>query len=349
MATSMTRTGGSLMEVARRCAVSQSTVSRVLNNSKHGRFSVSPKVRDKILKVANELNYRPSIAARNLAVSKTRLVAVLGISEFWSDRVGPVEEALGALARTLDADGYEICMQFVSFRRDPFDLPMLRVDGVVAVAPRTSDHLEILEESGIPYVTLDGIVGQRGLQVVPDDADGTRKALNYLTGLGHKRIAYLDNPNAGASHLSVLVRREAFTQGAIDLKFQTPEIDLPKLPPGTSWDSYYRPFLRRAVVEGKATAVLAYSHYGALSLLRTAHDMGLSVPRDFSLMCFNNEPMLGLSVPSITAIDVPALPLGITAAEMLLKEMTSPGEIEERSIKLPESLILRESTAPPGK
>src|SRR6202012_1941103 len=121
--------------------------------------------------------------------------AVLGISEFWSDHVGPVEEALGALARSLDASGYEMCMQFVSLRRDPFDLPMLRVDGVVAVAPRTSDHLEALEESGIPYVSLDGIVGQRGLQVVPDDADGTRKALEHLVNLGHRRIAYLDNPD----------------------------------------------------------------------------------------------------------------------------------------------------------
>ena len=337
------------MEVARRCAVSQSTVSRVLNNSNHGRFSVSPKVRAKILKVANELNYRPSMAARNLAVSKTRLVAVLGISEFWSDHVGPVEEALGALARSLDASGYEMCMQFVSLRRDPFDLPMLRVDGIVAVAPRTSDHLERLEESGVPYVSLDGIVGQRGLQVVPDDADGTRKALEHLVNLGHRRIAYLDNPDVSASHLSVFVRRETFAESEKTLGFETPPLDLPKLPEGRPWDSYYRPFCGRAVVEGKATAVLAYSHFGALALLRTAHDMGLSVPNDFSLICFNNEPVLRLAVPSITAVDVPAIPLGITAADLLLSEMKEPGEISERSVRLPESLILRESTAPPKR
>lgn len=337
------------MEVARRCSVSQSTVSRVLNNSKHGRFSVSPKVRAKILKVANELKYRPSIAARNLAVSKTRLVAVLGISEFWSDKVGPVEEALGALARSLDAAGYEICMQLVSFRRDPFDLPMLRVDGVVAVAPQTSDHLEMLEESGIPYVSVDGIVGKRGLQVVPDDADGTLKALNHLVGLGHKRIAYLDNPTIDASHLSVFVRRETFAAATKEMGFDAPTIDLPKLPADESWDSYYRPFLRRAVVEGKATAVLAYSHFGAMALVRTAHDMGLSVPNDFSLICFNNEPVLRLAVPSISAVDVPALPLGIAAADLLLQEMISEIPCEPRTIKLPESLILRESTAPPAR
>ncbi|HWB53773.1 MAG TPA: LacI family DNA-binding transcriptional regulator [Tepidisphaeraceae bacterium] len=345
----MPKSGGSLMEVARRCAVSQSTVSRVLNNSKHGRFSVSPKVRAKILKVANELNYRPSIAARNLAVNKTRLVAVLGISEFGSDRVGPVEEALGSLARSLDAAGYEICMQFVSFRRDPFDLPMLRVDGVVAVAPRTSDHLEKLEASGIPYVSIDGIVGNHGLQVLPDDADGMRKALEHLVSLGHRRIAYLDNPTINASHLSVFVRRQTFADAREEMGFDEPTLDLPRLPADAPWDSYYRPFLRRAVVEGRATAVVAYSHFGAMALVRTAHDMGLSVPKDFSLICFNNEPVLRLAVPSITAVDVPALPLGIAAADLLLQEMTTESPCEQRQVKLPETLVLRESTAPPSK
>ena len=114
----MARTGGTLLEVAKRCSVSQSTVSRVLNNSKHGRFSVSPAVREKILTAARELNYRPSVAARNLTVSKTRLVAVLGVRTIGSDAVGPMERAVIALAKALDAAGYEICLQFLSKRHN---------------------------------------------------------------------------------------------------------------------------------------------------------------------------------------------------------------------------------------
>src|ERR1700733_11958059 len=90
----------------------------------------------------------------------------------------------------------------------------------------------------------------------------------------------------------------------------------PRLSNTQPWDSYYEPFLKHAVIEGRATAVLSYSHYGALSLLRTAHDMGLSVPADFSLACFNNEPMLALAVPSITAVDLPSAPMGKAAAEL---------------------------------
>src|SRR3954447_23676443 len=87
----MRKSGGTLTEVARQSGVSPSTASRVLNNSNPGRFSVSTEVRDRVLRIASELHYRPSVAARNLAVTKTKLVAILGIESFWSDRVGPLE------------------------------------------------------------------------------------------------------------------------------------------------------------------------------------------------------------------------------------------------------------------
>jgi DNA-binding LacI/PurR family transcriptional regulator len=350
----MARAGSNLMAVARRCSVSQSTVSRVLNNSKHGRFSVSTAVRDKILKVAQELNYRPSIAARNLTVSKTNLVAVLGVAGIWSDRVGPLEEAVGALAKLLDQSGYEICVQFMSLRHGPFQLPPLRVDGVVAVGPTSVDDLEVLDGSGIPYVSLDGVVAARGSQVVPDDAGGTRMALRHLVELGHRRIAYLDHPSVDATQLSVFARRDAFAQAAQELKFEIPKVEVPSLSGLLPWDSYYEPFLRRAVIEGKATAVLAYSHYGALSLLRTAHDLGLSVPKEFSLVCFNNEPVISLSIPSLTAVDVPSAAMGEAAAQILLEEMSgdaSNGDGPAKPVcrKLEERLIVRESTTTPKR
>ncbi|HUB27153.1 MAG TPA: LacI family DNA-binding transcriptional regulator [Tepidisphaeraceae bacterium] len=344
----MARVGTSLVEVARRCSVSQSTVSRVLNNAKHGRFSVSPEVRARIVKTARELNYRPSIAARNLAVSKTNLVAVLGIQGFWSDRVGPLEEAINVLAEKLDREGYEICVQFMSLRHGAFELPPLRVDGVVAAGPSRPEEVQALEDADIPYVSLDGVAGKRGLQVVPDDAGGTWIAARHLYDLGHRRIAYMDHPSVAVSHPSVLNRREAFKRAAKKLGFEIPVMHLARLAPDAPWDTYYRPFLQESVVEGRATAVLSYSHYGALSLLRTAHDMGLNVPADFSLACFNNEPVLALAVPSITAVELPSVPMGQMAADLLLREMAGKTSVETRCMKLEEKLIVRESTAPPA-
>jgi len=344
----MPRGLGTLAEVARQCEVSTSTVSRVLNNKRQGRFSVSEDVRIRVLRVAQELNYRPSMAARNLAVVKTKLVAVMGVAGIWSDRVGPVEEAVGAMAESLDNAGYDIYISFMSRRHSPFDLPPLRVDGIVAVGPRNVEMLSALDLSGVPYVSINGLTGEKGSSVNPDDAKGTRLALKHLYDLGHRRIAYLDHWSIDATHPSVAERREAYHESAKTLGFSIPEMNLPMLPANTAWDSFYEPFVRRAIIEEKATAVLAYSHQGALSLLRTAHDLGLKVPSDFSLACFNNEPSVRLAVPSITAVDVPSARMGQVAAEILLQQMSSEEHKPPVRLKLDESLIARESSAPPS-
>lgn len=343
----MSRLGGTLSELARRCSVSPSTVSRVLNNSKQGRFSVSPEVRQRILDTARDINYRPSMAARNLTASKTNLVAVLGVAGMTSDRVGPVEEAISAMAQVLDKAGYEICVQFLSSRHDRFDLPPLRVDGVVAVGARTDADVAALDALGLPYVGLNGRVGENGSAVVPDDARGTRIALKHLVDLGHRKIAYLDHWSVDATHPSVYERRGAFRDAAAEFGFEIPPLNLPLLPADTAWDSYYEPFVRQAIIDGGATAVLTYSHQGALSLFRTAHDLGLKVPDDFSLVCFNNEPVVRLSVPSITAIDVPSTRMGQMAAEILLRQMTSADPITPVRVRLDEALLVRESSTRP--
>jgi DNA-binding LacI/PurR family transcriptional regulator len=333
-----------LKEVAKRCAVATSTVSRVLNKSKPGRFSVSQAVRERILKVAEELNYRPSLAARNLTVGKTHLIAVLGMSRLESDHVGPQEEAVSAMAKVLDAEGYETCTQFLSVRHRPFELPPLRVDGIVAVGATRLDDLQVLERNDVPYVSLDGVVGSRGLQVIPDDAQGTRMAVEHLKSVGHRRIAYLDNPSIAALHPSVFTRRAAFGRAIREFGLETPLGGPPQLPDEVPWDSTYEPFLRHAVIEGKATAVLAYSHFAALSLLRAAHDLGISVPGDFGLVCFNDVPVLKLTTPSLTAVDVPSTAMGYAAAELLVRAINDKDSGAPRCRKLEEKLIVREST-----
>jgi len=82
----------------------------------------------------------------------------------------------------------------------------------------------------------------------------------------------------------------------------------------------------------------------AVSLLRTAHDLGLSVPKDFSLICFNDEPIVRLTVPALTAVDIPAERMGKMAAELLVRHMNSEKPLPPERIVLKETLVVREST-----
>ena len=338
---------GTLADLAKICEVHPSTVSRVLNNSNKGRFSVSPDVRQRIIEAAAKLQYQPSVAARNLTVGKTQLIAVMGLGGFYSDHVGPIEHAVSAMGKALDRAGYEICVQLVSTRHGPYAMPPLRVDGAVAIFAQSEADIDALDTLGVPYVTVHGVTGKRGSSVSFDDARGTRIALKHLVDLGHRRIAYLGNLSIGAKHPSVRERREAYYAASFEMGFEIPQVALQTMPPGTEWEAYYAPFVRSAIIEGGATAVLAYSHQGALGLMRTAHDLGLKVPDDFSLVCFNNEPSARLSIPSLTAVDLPAARMGELAAEILIRAMTSPSPMTPVHVRLDESLVPRESTSRP--
>jgi LacI family transcriptional regulator len=279
---------------------------------------------------------------------KTKRVAVLGMEDCASDHIGPPQAIVASLAMNLKYAGYQTWLGFLSPQSWAQKLPSLGVDGVAVFPSSRAEDLQPLEDSGIPYVSIGGPAGRRGSQVVADDAGGMRLVLRYLMGLGHRTIAHFDNPDR-SGHFSDSVRRTAFALAAGDLGFQTPPLRHSPLPPGAGWDSYCEPFLKQAVQEGKATAVLAYSHHGALAILRAARGMGLSVPGDFSLVCFNNEPLTGLSVPSITVVDIPAGLLGQTVAELLLRQINSPQPGDRQCVTLNESLIVRESTAAPAR
>jgi LacI family transcriptional regulator, galactose operon repressor len=345
----MARVGATLLQVANRCNVSSSTASRVLNNSTKRPFGASSALRAKLIRAAKELNYRPNMAARNISSAKTKLVAVLGLVGISSEFVGPLEQAVGAACSSVDKAGYGICVQFISRRHGPFEAPPLRVDGAIAVGARNIEELKFLDERGTPYVSLDGVAGRCGALVVPDDEGGIRMALRHLIELGHRVIAYLDHPSFEGAHHSVRDRRTAFASAAEELGFETPSWTLGDLNRTAQWGLYYERFLLHAVIDGKATAVLAYSHYGAMSLLREVRDMGLSVPRDFSLVCLNNDPVLSLSIPSLTAVDVPSAAMGCAAAEILLDAMSGKREASGRSLKMEETLIVRESSRPPSQ
>ena len=343
----MRRRVGTLSELARRCSVNPSTVSRVLNNSMAGRFSVSSQVRKLIVDTAREINYRPNLAARNLTANNTNLVAVLGVAGMTPDRVGPVKEAITVLAQVLDEANYDICVQFSSKRVGRFDLPPLRVDGLIAVGAQTDADVAALDSLDIPHVGINGRIGKNGSSISPDDTRRTYIALKHLVDLGHRRIARLDHWVTFTADPSVHERHDAFLRVATELGVQCPRLTMPLLPASTAWDSYYEPFIRQTIIEGGATAVLAYSHQSALSLFRKAHDIGLRIPADFSLVCFINDPVLQLSVPSITAIDVSSSQMGHMAATILLRNMGAVAEMNPVHLHLDETLFVRESSGPP--
>jgi DNA-binding LacI/PurR family transcriptional regulator len=96
-----------------------------------------------------------------------------------------------------------------------------------------------------------------------------------------------------------------------------------------------------------ATAILAYDHIEAMRILHGAHTLEIQIPRQVSLVCFNDEYLCSIVTPPLTTVAVPSRQMGQIAATMLLTHMKSPADYRPECVKLTQNLVVRSSTAAP--
>lgn len=326
----------SLKRIAEKAGVSAATVSRVLNQRDKG-FSVRPEVRLRVLTAAESLNYRPDIVAQSLRQNRSRIVGILA-------RHIPInlpEGVLHGLLSVFDPAGLHLNIYCVPRSKSYQQLPPWRLDGAVAYGVVSPAEIQAVEDAGIPYVSLNGSAGPRGDVILYDDADGMRQALNHLYGLGHRRIAYAHYGGLYAGHCSETARRDAYRTWMEQhglAPMQGYDRPLPDPP-----DDYLNQTVRRR----RATAIVAYHHFQAVGLLQAAGRANLSVPKDFSLVCFNDDyPVMFLN-PALTVLRLPSEEAAAQGARLLLQRIESPDR-PRSSIILKEVLVVRDSTGPTG-
>jgi LacI family transcriptional regulator len=200
-----------------------------------------------------------------------------------------------------------------------------------------------LERARIPYVVINGRSGPGGCSVAPDDIDGTHIAVRHLTGLGHRRIAYAGPlANHLDQHSSVEDRHQTYLSELVSQGLSpVPGHDVPL-------ESAIE-FLKSAVLEYRATAIVAYGHMEGFNLAKAAHTMGISIPEQLSLVSFCDENAVNVISPGLTFVDLRAEHVGRVAAKLLLRQIRSLGQAEPESVKLRERLVLRNSTGPAPK
>lgn len=329
-------------EVAAHCGVSQATVSRVLNgNYKHG-FSVRQEVRQRIIDVADALGYRPNLAAKNLVQRQTKVVGILGCNAIFGWPGNMYEVIIDACVQALHSRDYDVCITVPNLERTDSELPTWRIDGAIVLQECSTQTIEHMERIGLAYVVVNGVSGPNGSAVIPDDIEGTQRALTHLMDLGHRRIAYAGPTSEHRKHRSIEDRHNTYLS----------ELDGHGLEPIAGHDKIFRSapaFLSSAVLKNRATAILAYDHVEAVKILHGAHMLDIQVPRQVSLICFNDEYLCNIVTPPLTSIGVPSKQMGRVAAKMLLKHLQSPADYRPECVKLSHDLIVRSSTAAPSK
>ncbi|MGQ9627870.1 MAG: LacI family DNA-binding transcriptional regulator [Anaerolineae bacterium] len=325
-----------LEDIARETGFSIATVSRVLANSD---YPVKPSVREKVLRVAQAMGYKPNIAARSLRSNRTNTIGII-VDDIMSPFVPPIVRGIQDCLRENDFLSVIVNSDWdPEQEQDAINTLISRpVDGIIFVEYSHLARSEILEESKKPRMFVHRIFSSPiKNSVVPDDHYGAALAVRHLISLGHRRIAYINGPenwhNSRARHAGYKDELESH-----NISFN-PEL----VQPG-DWEleSGYKATQNLLSLDEPPTAIFAANDLMALGAIYAIQDAGLNVPKDVAVVGYDNRDFTKIVRPKITTVVMPVYEMGRVATESLLEQIAE-GHEEIEEIKVRGNLIIRDT------
>lgn len=331
-----------LRDVASRAGVSVATTSRVLTGSSN----VSDALRQRVLAAVAELNYSPDGVARSMSIRRTSLLGLV-VADITSPFFAHVARGVEDIGRR---KGYSVvlCNTDDNVDKERAYLGALRekrVDGILlAVVSGDVAHVRRLADAGAKLVLLDRVIPQLDLPFVQvDNVGGVRQAMEYLLGLGHRRIALVvGDPAIATAHQRLEGYEAALAAAGVPL-----DPDL-LVPTGFTEHGGYEAALRIWALTPRPTAMISGSDVTTIGVLSALRARGARIPADVSVVGFDDAPLFPLLAPPLTVVAQPIYDLGRRACELLLRMVTDGAELtrEESRVQLPTRLIIRESCGP---
>lgn len=335
------RAAARLRDIALEVGCSVNTVSRALSNKP----DVSPETRARVLEVAARLHYTPNLLARALVSKQTRtlgLVVTDCTNPYYGQMIRGVEAAatragFALLLATSDENPEKE-------RRVLTTLRERRVDGLlIAPIDGKAEHLAELESDGLPQIYLsrppEGFAADF---VANDNRAGAALAVRHLVELGHRMIAHATRESAVFS----AVGREA---GYLEALRAAGLDDGPTLRGAPDIEGGRR--VARLLLERDPlpSAIFAYNDLMAIGLMSELAAAGHRVPEDVSVVGYDDIELAAYVQPPLTTVAQQTTEIGRRAAELLVRRIERGPAHRPRTIVLPPVLVVRGSTAPPGR
>jgi len=332
-----------LADVAEAAGVGTSIVSRVLNGDPT--VSVRPETRERIVRAARELNYRPNAFARGLKLARTMTIGMVIPNLAHPVNAEIIRGAERAAAEAgyviLLADADEFLQSGEAYQRLLLEQ---RVDGLlIASASIEEPFLAELASQGLPFVLVNRRVRGVGPCVSIDDAGGTELAVAHLVSLGHRRIAHI----AGPQDADTARRRLAgFRAGMRAAGLRIPRTYVSEAP--FDEESGKQAMTKLLDLDPPPTAVVVWSLAAAVGALAGASERGVRVPDELSLVSFHDAPIAGYLTPPLATIRMPLREMAERSVQVLLELIGGARHAHNVVVPTAPVLVERESTAPPS-
>jgi LacI family transcriptional regulator len=329
-----------ISQLAAAAGVSNATASRALS----GHPAVLPETRERVLRVADELNYHADPVARALRAGSSNLLALV-VSNLQNPAIQQIAETVQQLGQT---EGFEVVIATTNDepdreRRLLEALSGRRVDGLIAMS--SGENIELLNrlyDAGLPVVELIRLPeGTAAPSVVYDDRRAGRLATEHLLALGHQRVAFLGGPATTRSgEQRYLGYEDAHRQAELP-------IDRDLVVRGEFAVSFgVAGIAALLALDHRPTGLVIANHESMFSALQALNRADVTIPDDLSVVAIEDDPLLAWWHPAITAVDVRPNNLASEAVTTLLAQIRHRTRSEGSTVASA-VLLERSSTAAP--
>ncbi len=330
-----------IIDIARQLGISKSTVSRALT----GHPNVNAKTRQRVLELAEQLDYQRNQLAISLLTNQTRTIGIM-VPEFISFFFPKV--IIGAQEVLAEA-GYNvvICHSNESYETEVANAKALlasRVDGLIVShtkETRNFDHFRVFQRRGIPVVFFNRVCEDINVsKVTVNDYDGAFQAVEHLIQTGKRRIAHLAGPDSLPNSRNRLNGyRDALRKYGID---EEPELIISYDLTLEKANIYVNHLLN---LPQPPDALFTINDPTAIEALQVIKNRGLRIPDDIAIVGFSNDPISALVEPGLTTVAQPISEIGQQSAHLLMEQLADKEQMKPaRTVVLETQLIVRGST-----
>ncbi len=328
-----------IKDIAKKCGISFSTVSKALND----RSDISEPVKERVRSVARELGYKKNIIASRLVTMKSN---TLGVFIFSREKIKKTESTafkyLNVILDEAKKRGYDIVLfsseTTLSPSKSYIDLCLERqVEGAIFIGFEDGDpHLNELMESDLPIVLVEKIIkGNKICCITTDNKKGIKLGIQYLIQMGHQRIAFVKgHEKAEVSYVRYKTYKKLMQENGLFDESLIFKGDF-------SLISGYKIGLEMSKIDSMPTAVFAGNDLMAIGMLRAFFEKGINVPEDISIIGYDNFEISKFIQPPLTTISQDFTEIATRAVSLLLDMIVN--DAKSTDVFLEPELIVRES------
>jgi LacI family transcriptional regulator len=324
-----------IRELAKRCGLSISTVSKALN----GYSDINETTRETIIREAKSIGYYPNSHARALKTKRSYNLGVLFVDDSQSGLTHPFfSQVLESFKKEAERTGYDVT--FICHNMGDSEMTYLehcqqrKVDGAcIACVNFLAPEIIQLVSSDLPIVTIDHLFDNHTC-IQSDNADGMRQLVEYTYAKGHRKIAYIHGLKSAVTN----TRLGSFYRTMEKLGLPVQEEYIMECGYNET-TSVYKATQKMLSLKDKPTCILISDDYAAFGAYEAIAELGLKIPDDISIAGYDGIPMMQLMKPRLTTMRQDTKDLGTEAARKLVELIERPKSAIPEIVLIPCTLI----------